>query len=33
MYLGDELKNTDHILKIVGKTGKFNVDSFVYWDD
>ncbi len=31
MYLGEALKNTDHVVKIVGKTGKFNVDSFVYW--
>ncbi|MDE7440201.1 MAG: M60 family metallopeptidase [Clostridia bacterium] len=32
MYTGDALANGDHVIKIVGKSGKFNVDSFAYWN-
>ena len=28
MYTGDALKAGDRVVKIVGKSGKFNVDSF-----
>ncbi|MDE6414791.1 MAG: M60 family metallopeptidase [Anaeroplasmataceae bacterium] len=31
IYSGDALSNGEHVLKIVGKTGSFNVDAFAYW--
>ena len=32
IYTGDALDNTkEHTVKIVGKSGKFNVQSFAYW--
>ncbi len=32
IYTGDALENKEHTVKIVGKSGKFNLDSFVYWN-
>ena len=32
IYTGDALSDGDHVLKIVGKSGKFNVESFTYWN-
>ena len=32
IYDGDALENKEHTVKIVGKSGKFNLDSFVYWN-
>lgn len=32
MYTGDALDNKEHVVKIVGNSGKFNVDSFAYWN-
>ena len=32
MYTGDALSSGEHVVKIVGKSGKFNVDSFAYWN-
>ena len=32
MYTGDALSSGSHTVKIVGKSGTFNVDSFAYWD-
>ncbi|MDE7395301.1 MAG: discoidin domain-containing protein [Clostridiales bacterium] len=31
MYLNGALSNGKHVVRIEGKSGKFNVDSFVYW--
>lgn len=31
IYLGDDLSNEEHVVKIVGKSGTFNVESFVCW--
>lgn len=32
IYTGDALDSGEHVLKIVGKSGKFNVESFAYWN-
>ena len=32
MYKGDALSDGEHTVKIVGKSGTFNLDSFAYWD-
>ncbi|MDE7182180.1 MAG: M60 family metallopeptidase [Clostridia bacterium] len=32
MYKGDALTKGDHTVKIVGKSGSFNVESFAYWN-
>ncbi|MCM1131500.1 MAG: M60 family metallopeptidase [Roseburia sp.] len=32
IYLSELLSLSDHIVKIVGQDGTFNVDSFVYWE-
>ena len=32
IYTGDALEEGDHVIRIVGKSGKFNVDSFAYWN-
>lgn len=31
MYLESDLSAGEHVVKIVGKSGKFNVDAFAYW--
>lgn len=31
VYSGDALSSGEHVLKIVGKSGTFNVDAFAYW--
>lgn len=33
IYISDALEFKEHTIKIVGKEGKFNIDSFVYWKD
>ncbi|MBD5131574.1 MAG: hypothetical protein HDT28_03125 [Clostridiales bacterium] len=32
IYSGDALAQGEHVLKIVGKSGSFNVDAFAYWN-
>ncbi|MDE7296781.1 MAG: hypothetical protein K2N84_05890, partial [Clostridia bacterium] len=32
VYSDDALESGEHTLKIVGKSGSFNIDSFVYWN-
>ncbi len=32
IYSGEALSTGEHVLKIVGKSGSFNVDAFAYWD-
>ncbi|MDE6274579.1 MAG: M60 family metallopeptidase [Clostridiales bacterium] len=32
VYTGDALSEGEHVLKIVGKSGSFNVDAFAYWN-
>ncbi|MDE7373537.1 MAG: hypothetical protein K2N18_05690, partial [Clostridia bacterium] len=31
MYTGDALSGGEHVLKVVGKSGKFCVEAFAYW--
>ena len=31
VFISEALSSGDHVLTIVGKSGKFNLDSFVYW--
>lgn len=31
LYMGEALSDGEHILKVVGKSGKFSVEAFAYW--
>lgn len=32
VYVSEFLESEEHIIKIVGKSGTFNLDSFAYWE-